>query len=58
MGRAKVEPIFIQMKLDSVHITQPCRPIPKHYKAWVEKKINDMLENGLIEGPLDAKEAT
>ena len=58
MGRAKVEPIDIQMKDDAVPIAQGKRPIPIQFKEAVGKKLRYMVDNELIEGPLPPRECT
>ena len=56
MGRARVEPIHIQMKEGAVPIAQGKRPIPIQFRQAVCKKLAYMKENGLIESPLPATE--
>ena len=58
MGRAKVEPIHITMKEDAIPVAQGKRPLPIQFKDAVQKKLEYMKENGLIEGPLPPKECT
>ena len=52
MGRAKVDPIHIQVKPDAIPISQGKRPIPMQYKKAVSKKLKEMKAAGLVEGPL------
>ena len=54
MGRAKVDPIDIKMKPGAVPITQGRCEIPIQYRKPLEKKLKELLENDLIEGPLPA----
>ena len=56
MGRAKVDPINIQIQDDAVPIAQGKQPIPIQFQDAVRKKLQYMVENDLIEGPLPAKE--
>ena len=55
MGRAKVDPIHIAMKEDLTPVAQGKRPIPIQFKDTVQKKLEDMKANGLIEGPAAAE---
>ena len=52
MVRAKVDPIHIQVKPNITPILQGKRPIPMQYKKAVSKKLIEMKEAGLVEGPL------
>ena len=56
MGGAKVDPIHIQIKEGAVPITQDKRPIPMQFQAATLKKLKELKDNGLIEGPLPTKE--
>ena len=54
MGRAKIDPIHIQMKDEITPIAQGKCPI--HFRHAVHEKLQYMKENGLVEGPLAARE--
>ena len=56
MGRAKVPPIHIEMKEDARPITQPKRPIPIQLREATIKKLKELKDNDLIEGPLPPRE--
>ena len=56
MGRAKVPPIHIQVKEDARPITQPKRPIPLQLREATLRKLKELKENDLIEGPLPPRE--
>ena len=56
MGRAKVDPIHIQVKEGAIPVTQGKRPIPIHLRKATLKKLREMKEHDLIEGPLPARE--
>ena len=56
MGRAKVDPIHIHMDPTAVPVTQGKRPIPVQFKEKAAKKLQEMLDNDLIEGPLPPEE--
>ena len=56
MGRAKVDPIHIQVKEGARPVTQGKRPIPIHLRKATLKKLREMKEHDLIEGPLPARE--
>ena len=54
MGRAKVDPIHIQVKEGDRPVTQGKRRI--HLRKAILKKLKEMKEHDLIEGPLPARE--
>ena len=56
MGRAKVPPIHIQLKEDARPITQPKRRIPIQLRDATLKKLKELKDNDLIEGPLPPHE--
>ena len=56
MGRAKVDPINIQVKEGAKPITQGKRPIPIQLREATLKKLGELKANDLIEGPLPARE--
>ena len=58
MGRAKVPPIHIQVKEDAVPIIQGKRPIPIQLREATLKKLKELKDHDLIEGPLDTKDCT
>ena len=58
MGRAKVDPIHIQLKEGAVPITQGKRPIPIQFREATLKKLQELKDNDLIEGPLPVSECT
>ena len=58
MGRAKVNPIDIQMKPVAHPTAQPRRPIIMQFREPFKKKMEYLKENGLVEGPLEPKECT
>ena len=58
MGRAKVDPIHINMRNEMTPIAQGKRPIPEQFKEAVNEKLLYMKDNGLIEGPLPPGECT
>ena len=52
MGRAKVPPIHIQLKEGAIPVLQGKRPIPIQLRDATLKKLKELKENDLIEGPL------
>ena len=58
MGRAKVPPIHIQVKDNAVPITQGKRPIPLQLREATLKKLKELKDHDLIEGPLPTSECT
>ena len=58
MGRAKVDPIHIQLKEGAVPITQGKRPIPIQFREATLKKLQELKDNDIIEGPLPVSECT
>ena len=58
MGRAKVPPIQIQVKEGAIPITQGKRPIPIQLREATLKKLKELKDHDLIEGPLPTKECT
>ena len=56
MGRAKVDPIHIQMDPNAIPVYQGKRSIPPQFKDRAIKKLQEMKENDLIEGRLPPEE--
>ena len=56
MGRAKIDPIHIQLKEDAIPVTQGKRPIPIQLREATLKKLQELKEHDLIEGPLPISE--
>ena len=56
MGRAKTDPIHIEIRDDAVPIAQGRRQIPHQLKEAAQQKLKYLLDNDLIEGPLPAEE--
>ena len=58
MGRAKVAPIHIQLKDGAIPVTQGKRPIPIQLREATLKKLQELKDNNLIEGPLPTSTCT
>ena len=58
MGRAKISPIHIQVKEDAIPITQGKRPIPIQLREATLRKLKELKDHDLIEGPLETKDCT
>ena len=55
-GKCKGDPIKIQLKPDATPTIQPPRRVPLHYRDRLEKEIQEMLKQDIIEGPLEIEE--
>ena len=55
-GKFQGAPIKINVMKEAVPIIQPRRRIPLHYVDRLEKEIKKMLDEDIIEGPLDEEE--
>ena len=58
IGRAKMKPIHIFLKEGVVPVQQKQRPVAFHYKDRLKEHINELSKAGVIEGPLESKDAT
>ena len=58
IGRAKMKPIHIFLKEGVVPVQQKQRPVALHYKDRLKEHINELSKAGVIEGPLESKDAT
>ena len=58
IGRAKMKPIHIFLKEDVVPVQQKQRPVALHYKDRLKEHIDELAKAGVIEGPLESKDAT
>ena len=58
IGLAKVPPIHIHMEKDARPVTQKQRPVPVHMLEPLQKKLDEFVDAGVIEGPLGAEHAT
>ena len=52
LGKVKGQEVDIQLKPNAKPRVQPRRPIPIHYTARLQKKIEELKALGVIEGPL------
>ena len=57
-GKAKVPPIHIHMKEGAIPVAQKQRTVPIQKLKPLKKKLDQFVEEGIIEGPLGADEAT
>ena len=55
-GKFKGHPIKIQLHPNVRPVIQPPCRIPLHYMERLEKELNSMIRNDIIEGPLEAEE--
>ena len=55
-GKFKGPPIRINVTKDVTPVVQPRRRIPLHYRDRLEAELKKMLEEDIIEGPLDEEE--
>ena len=58
IGKAKVEPIHIFLKEGAVPQAQKARPVAHQYMEPLRKHLDELLKEGVIEGPLDSVDAT
>ena len=58
MGRADTEPIHIQIREDAIPVRQGRRHIPHQLREAAQEKLQYMLDNDFIEGPLPPNECT
>ena len=56
IGRYKGPPVQIQVKPDARPVIQPPRRIPLHYRQPLEDHLAELLEQDVIEGPLQEEE--
>ena len=56
IGKYKGPPVQIQVEEGVRPVVQPPRRIPLHYQEPLEKHIKELLEEGVIEGPLQHEE--
>ena len=57
IGVAKIPPIQIYMKEGAQPVAQKQRPVPVHMMKPLRKKLDEFLEEGVIEGPLESEQA-
>ena len=55
-GKFRGAQIRIQVEKDATPVIQPRRKIPLHYVDKLEEEIKKMIEEDIIEGPLDEEE--
>ena len=55
-GKCKGPPIKIQVRKGAVPVIQPQRRIPLHYMERLEGELKKMLDEDIIEGPIDVEE--
>ena len=56
-GVAKIPPIQIYLKEGAQPVAQKQRPVPVHMMQPLRKKLDEFLEAGVIEGPLESEQA-
>ena len=57
IGKFKGAPIKIQVEDGATPVIQPPRRIPMHYREPLREHLKEMLEQDVIEGPLQEEEA-
>ena len=57
LGRAKVEPIHIEIDPNVKPVQQKRRPIALHYQEKFRKHIEELKAQGTVDGPLDSSHA-
>ena len=57
IGVAKIPPIQIYLKEGAQPVAQKQRPVPVHMMKPLRKKLDEFLEAGVIEGPLESEQA-
>ena len=57
IGKYKGAPIKIQVEEGATPVIQPPRRIPMHYREPLKEHLKEMLEQDVIEGPLQEEEA-
>ena len=57
VGEAKMDPIHIQVKEGTVPIAQKRRKVAYQYMDLLKKHLDELLEAGIIEGPLESADA-
>ena len=55
-GKVKGPPIKVQVRKNAIPVIQPARKIPLHYLDRVKIELDKMLQEGVIEGPIDVEE--
>ena len=55
-GKFKGPPVKIQLHPNAMPVIQPPCRLPLHYMEPLEKELNNMICNDIIEGPLEVKE--
>ena len=58
IGRASVAPIHIYTKPNSKPRQQKQRPVALHFKERMEDHVKELVAGGVVDGPLDSKDAT
>ena len=56
VGKYKGDPVRIQAKIGVKFIIQPARRIPLHYRQPLKNHIEELIQEGVIEGPLQEEE--
>ena len=56
VGKYKGDPVKIQVKEGVKPIIQPARRIPLHYRQPLKDHIQELVQEGVIEGPLEEEE--
>ena len=57
IGKANIEPIHIETDPNIKPIQQKQRPIALQYKVRFKQHIDELLEEGVVSGPLDSNSA-
>ena len=55
-GKFKGDPIKIHVKPNAMPVIQPPRRIPLHYREKAKKEIMKMIEDDVLEGPIEVEE--
>ena len=55
-GKYKGSAIKIQVQKDAEPVIQPARRIPLHYKERLQREIQKMKDEDIIEGPIELEE--
>jgi len=55
-GKFIGSPIKLHVKPDAIPVIQPQRRIPLHYVSRLEKELQSMLQDDVIEGPISTEE--